>query len=50
MRTTVGPHGSENCDQTTSHVPYFSLNLNPKKKKHRKGEKEEDDDEEAVAP
>ena len=30
-------------------VPYFSLNLNPKKN-HKKGEKEEDDDEEGVAP
>ena len=48
--TAVGPHGSENRDQTGSHGSLLPIEFEPKKKKHRKGEKEEDDDEERVVP
>ena len=50
VRTEVGPHGSENHDQTASHDCLLPIESEPKKKKSRKGEKDENNDEAGVAP
>ena len=50
MQTAVGPHGSENRNQTASHGSLLPIESEPKKKKNRKGEKEEDNDKVGVAP